>query len=83
MVKWKDNGRFDIESHLNKPPKVLLKAIELLQSDHDFGEGEMKQYIDEVVKKSAKLLALKGYRFPDRHKDQLFKANYHHVSGED
>jgi hypothetical protein len=83
MGKWKDDGRFKIESHLNKPPKILLKAIELLQSDHDFGEGEMKQYIDEVAKKSMKLPTLKDYRFPGRAKDQVFKANYHHVAGED
>src|SRR5579871_6013798 len=72
MGKWKDDGVFHIESHLNKPPNILLKAIELLQSDHDFGVGEMKQYIDEVATKSTKLTALKGYRFPGRDQDQLF-----------
>lgn len=83
MGKWKGDGKFHIESHLNKPPKILLKAVELLQSDQDFGEGEMKQYIDEVAKKSTKLPALKDYQFPGRDQDQLFKANYHHVKGED
>lgn len=83
MGKWKDDGRFDIESHLNKPPKILLKGIELLQSDHDFGEGKIKQYIDDVVKKFLTLPALKGYRFPGRHKDQLFRSDYQHVAGED
>jgi nucleoside phosphorylase len=83
MGKWKGDEKFHIESHLNKPPKILLKAVELLQSDHDFGEGEMKQYIDEVAKKSTKLLALKDYQFPGRDQDQLFKANYHHTKGED
>jgi hypothetical protein len=61
----------------------LLKAIELLQSDHDFGVGEMKQYINEVAKKSMKLQALKDYRFLGRDQDQLFKANYPHAGGED
>jgi hypothetical protein len=54
MGKCKDDGIFHIESHLNKPPKILLKAIKLLQSDYDFGVGEMKQYIDEVATKSTK-----------------------------
>ena len=81
MGKWKHDRKFHIESHLNKPPKILLKAVELLQSDHDFGEGEMKQYIDEVSKKSTKLPALKDYRFPGRDQDQLFKENYHHAGG--
>ena len=83
MGKWKDDGVFHIESHLNKPPKILLKAIKLLQSDHDFGVGEMKQYIDEVATKSTKLIALKGYCFLESDQDQLFKANYPHTSGED
>lgn len=83
MGKWKADGEFHIQSNLNKPPKVLLKAVELLQSDQDFGEREMKQYIDEVVKRSTKLPALKGYRFPCSEQDQLFKANYRHASGED
>jgi nucleoside phosphorylase len=61
----------------------LLKAIELLQSDHDFGVGEMKKHIDELATKSTKLPALKDYRFPGRDQDQLFKANYPHTSGED
>jgi nucleoside phosphorylase len=83
MGKWKDDGEFHIESHLNRPPKILLKAIELLQSDHDFGVGEMKQYIDEVAEKSTRLPALKDYRFPGRDQDQLFNANYPHAGGED
>lgn len=83
MGKWKNDGLFHIESHLNKPPRVLLKAIETLQSNHDFGQGEMKQYIDEVAMKSTKLPALKDYCFPGRDQDQLFKANYSYTSGED
>jgi len=82
MGKWKGDGEFHIESYLNKPPKILLKAVELLQSDHDFEEGEIKEYIDEVAKRSIKLPALKYYRFPGREQDQLFKANYRHAGGE-
>jgi nucleoside phosphorylase len=82
MGKWKDDGEFRIESHLNKPPKVLSKAIELLQSDHDFREGSIKHYIDEVAIKSTKLPALKDYRFPGRDQDQLFRPDYRHAGGE-
>ncbi|KAK4085610.1 uncharacterized protein Triagg1_600 [Trichoderma aggressivum f. europaeum] len=78
--KWKKDGEFSIESHLNKPPKVLSKAIELLQSEHDFGEGHMSHYIQQVALKAAKLRGLRQYRFPGRDKDQLFSATYHHES---
>ncbi|KAF3934240.1 Ankyrin-1 [Dactylellina cionopaga] len=83
MGKQKDDGRFDIDSHLNKPPKILLKAIEILQSDHDFGEGNMNDYIEDVAKRSLKLPALRKYRFPGRDTDQLFRASYCHIAGED
>jgi nucleoside phosphorylase len=83
MGKWKSDGEFHIESHLNKPPKILLKAVELLQSDHDFEEGEIKQYIEDVAVMSTKLPALKQYRFPGRTQDQLFKASYRHIAGDD
>lgn len=83
MGKWKDSGEFNVLSHLNKPPAILSKAIELLQSDHDFGEGKMKQYIDEVAIKSMKLPPLRDYRFPGRDQDQLFKPYYRHAGGDD
>ena len=83
MGKWRDSGKFEIESHLNKPPKILLQAIQLLQSDHDFGEGEMKHYIREVAEKSNSLPTFKAYRFPGRDQDLLFKADYRHFGGGD
>jgi len=83
MGKQKDDNEFRIESHLNKPPKILSKAIELLQSDHDFGEGKMEHYVNEVAIKSTKLPALRGYRFPGRDQDQLFKPDHLHAGGED
>ncbi|KAK4082847.1 uncharacterized protein Triagg1_1737 [Trichoderma aggressivum f. europaeum] len=82
MGKWNNDQEFTIQSHLNKPPGLLLKATQLLQSDHDFREGRMNQYIQDVASKSSELKALKEYRFPGRASDQLFKATYPH-SGDD
>lgn len=83
MGKWKNDGEFSIESHLNKPPGILLKAVELLQSDHAVGYGEMNEYIEHAALRASKRKALKAYRFPGRNQDQLFKANYRHGSGDD
>ncbi|KAK6525239.1 hypothetical protein TWF694_005385 [Orbilia ellipsospora] len=83
MGKRKNNGKFDIDSYLNKPPKILLKAIELLQSDQDFGQGEMNEYIADVAKKSSRLPALRKYKFPGRETDELFQSDYEHASGDD
>ncbi|KAH7190174.1 hypothetical protein DER44DRAFT_903943 [Fusarium oxysporum] len=83
MGKWKNDNEFRIESHLNKPPKILSKATELLQSHHDFGEGKMTHYINEVAVKSTNLRALRDYRFQGRDQDQLFRPDYPHAGGED
>lgn len=76
MGKWKDDKEFSIKSHLNKPPKILSKAIQLLRSQHDFCEGQMLLYIQQVAIKAAKLPALKQYQFPGRDKDKLFRLAY-------
>lgn len=83
MGKWKDDKSFHIESHLNRPPGILLKAIKQLRSDHRFNVGKMQQYLDEVVKKLEDLSDLEDCRFPGREHDLLFKADYQHVAGED
>ncbi|KAL4890101.1 hypothetical protein BDV59DRAFT_195221 [Aspergillus ambiguus] len=83
MGKWEDGAEFTIKSHLNKPPNILLSAIELLKSDHDFGEGEMMKYIEHMAEKSTKLPALKDYRFPGRDEDRLFKVGSFHAGGDD
>ncbi|KAK8926985.1 Ankyrin-1 [Metarhizium anisopliae] len=61
---------------------VLSTAVQLLQSDHDFGEGKMTQYIAEVALMSTKKNALRDYRFPGGDKDQLFRSDYPHSGAE-
>ncbi|EHK44804.1 hypothetical protein TRIATDRAFT_178036, partial [Trichoderma atroviride IMI 206040] len=82
MGKWKNDEEFSIESHLNKPPGVLLKAVKLLQSNHDLGRGKMSQYIQEAARASSEQKALKAYQFPGRGQDRLFKTGYQHAGGE-
>lgn len=81
MGKCKNN-EFSIESHLNKPPTVLSTAVQLLQSDHDFGEGKMTQYIAEVGLMLTKKNTFREYRFPGRDEDQLFSSDYPHSGAE-
>ncbi|PON22523.1 pfs domain-containing protein [Trichoderma gamsii] len=80
MGKWLEGGQFASKSHLNKPPLVLVKAIKHLQSDHNFGKGQMWEYMDGVAKSN--LPALEGFGFPGQDLDQLFKGDYKHVTGE-
>ncbi|GAA88459.1 ankyrin repeat protein [Aspergillus luchuensis IFO 4308] len=78
--RWKDNG-FEIRSHMNKPPKLVLAAMKLLQSDHDIGRGKMTAFIDDIHK-SSQLLAW-DFRFPGRELDRLYKPDLPHSEGKD
>ncbi|KAK2763556.1 hypothetical protein FQN53_007293 [Emmonsiellopsis sp. PD_33] len=84
MGKWKDPEEFSIESHLNKPPGMLLSAVPFLQSDQSTGRGKMNEYIHQVVSKASGLPKLrKAYQFHGWGNDKLFKANYSHTAGHD
>ncbi|KAL4876022.1 purine and uridine phosphorylase [Aspergillus karnatakaensis] len=76
------DGTFIVESHLNKPPAILRRALDRLQSDHDFGEGEMMEYIKRIEHEVAQCTTLRDYRFPGKHRDLLFKPDYPHAGGE-
>lgn len=72
MGKALNDNEFRIQSHLNKPPKILLRAVEGLQSDYALCEGELTHYIQGV------LMKLGDYRLPGREQDQLFNPHYPH-----
>ncbi|KAL7661604.1 hypothetical protein ACMYSQ_000992 [Aspergillus niger] len=78
--RWKDDG-FEIRSHMNQPPKFLLAAMKLLQSDHDIGRGKMTDYIDIRQKPSASRSW--GFRSPGRNLDRLYKRDFPHRGGKD
>ncbi|KAF3934069.1 hypothetical protein ABW19_dt0205055 [Dactylella cylindrospora] len=80
MGKWQADGEFSVESHLNKPPRMLLQAVQKLRSDHDLGRGEMNNYMS-MMSKTAPMWG--GSRFPGRKHDQLFSSSYRHAGGPD
>ncbi|GKZ29613.1 hypothetical protein AbraIFM66950_005767 [Aspergillus brasiliensis] len=79
--RWKDDA-FEIRSHMNKPPKILLAAMKLLQSDHDIGRGKMVDYYEDIRHKSSALQSW-GFRFPGRELDRLYKPDFPHGEGND
>ncbi|KAK6519024.1 hypothetical protein TWF281_003713 [Arthrobotrys megalospora] len=83
MEKWETDGEFSIESYLDEPPGLLLKAVQRIVLDQDAGLGEIETYIGEAITKAANLPALKGYKFPGPRQDQLFRTDYPHSGGED
>ncbi|KAK6542489.1 hypothetical protein TWF694_006441 [Orbilia ellipsospora] len=81
MGKWESDEDFTIKAYSNKPPDLLLKAVNLLKSDHSFDKGGMDQYIVEAMKKASSFPKLKSCRFPGYDLDRLFKASYKHSGG--
>lgn len=65
------------QSHLNSSSSILIKASNLLESNHNRKKGKMGQYIDAALTK----LDRRMYAFPGREHDLLFEARYHHVAG--
>ncbi|GJP97651.1 hypothetical protein AlacWU_10550 [Aspergillus niger] len=53
--RWGEDGVFEIRSHLKRPPKDLLAAMNLLKSDHDRGMGKMIDYFEDISRNSSRL----------------------------
>ncbi|GLA79846.1 hypothetical protein AtubIFM56815_000650 [Aspergillus tubingensis] len=80
--RWGENGVFEIRSHLKRPPKDLLAAMNLLKSDYDHGMGKMIDYFKDVSRQSSRLRTW-GFHFPGRELDRLYKPNHPHTEGLD
>ncbi|KAL3470111.1 hypothetical protein BJX99DRAFT_267683 [Aspergillus californicus] len=76
--KWKDENELSIESHLNKPPTILLNAIKRTRSDQRFKEGYMLQYIENALSVLNNLPDVDHPSFPGSETDILFSADYAH-----
>ena len=83
LGKWKDNNEFLIESHMNKPPGMLLKAMKRAKGDHRFNKSKMLEYLQDAMETLRDLPEVEGFEFPGRQHDYLFNAAYAHVDGED
>lgn len=82
VVKW-DSGKitgidkFERTGSLNNPPKSLLTALTLVETQHAMGRSKIPQYFEELKQTSGEL-ASKSLR-TDSLQDLLFKSSYSHV----
>ncbi|KAK6516721.1 hypothetical protein TWF506_006613 [Arthrobotrys conoides] len=77
---------YKIQSHLNKPPGLLIQATKVVSSNQKLKRGEMNDYIQKAIKAAEELTDLDQPNFPGRDKDKLFKASFKHkpsAPGED
>ncbi|RDW58650.1 hypothetical protein BP6252_13126 [Coleophoma cylindrospora] len=73
---------FKITGQLNKPPRLLINAVEGLKSRHDFEEPKLQEYISPKILKE-KYSWLPTNYYSNSWDDILFKADYLHQDGLD
>ncbi|KAF5677126.1 ankyrin repeat protein [Fusarium circinatum] len=78
LGKAHQGGTFERTGALNSPPNALLAALTMVESEHDLTGSRIPDYLEELEKKWPRLAP--KYLRSDSLKDQLFKANYRHVS---
>ena len=79
--KTVQEGRFVRTGSLNRPPTVLLSAVNTLQTRHRMDEPELTKYLADMRLKYPKMQEDRTYPGPQH--DQLFEAQYNHQEDDD
>lgn len=74
---------FKITGQLDKPPRELVNAVEMLRSNHDFDRPNLQDYISPTTLKKKHPQLVKQYCYSTELKDNLFEATYPHQDEED
>lgn len=64
-----EDGSFMETGYLQKPPPVLLSAVERLRSDSNAPRNPLQIYLDAIVQRDSR------YECPGKNRDVLFKAD--------
>ena len=79
--KTVQEGRFVRTGSLNRPPTVLLSAVNTLHAKHLREEPELTRHLSEMVVRYPRMQVASTY--PGLHHDQLFQAGYNHQEDDD
>lgn len=79
--KMTAGGLFDRTGSLNKPPKVLLNALQALQRKHIMRGNNIQSHLSKMAENKPYMAQTFTYQGPEN--DQLFQAQYFHRAGED
>ena len=81
MGKMETDGEFRRTGILNKPPSVLLGALQGLKARHERDEPEMHKHLEEMLRRYPKMNAKYGHQ--GRSHDLLFESGYDHRKDND
>ncbi|KAK8229363.1 hypothetical protein HDK90DRAFT_356194 [Phyllosticta capitalensis] len=83
LMKALPGGQTQSKSFLNKPPGVLLNALNGLKARHSLRPSKVPQFLEELPSKLRKPKEKLAYAFQGAPKDRLFDAKYPHLGGTD
>jgi nucleoside phosphorylase len=84
LGKAKANGTWEQVGSLNKPPAVLLYALERLKTDHIVEGTRIPTLLEAMWKKRSNMTRKKNdYTYQGVGNDRLFQSHHSHVGGKD
>lgn len=78
--KMEKGGVFRRTGSLNKPPKVLLNALQKLQTQHIKRGSNLQEYLSQMAERMPHMAETFGHQGAQN--DHLFQATYDHEDGE-
>ncbi|KAL1387416.1 hypothetical protein HDK64DRAFT_300642 [Phyllosticta capitalensis] len=79
LVKIIDGAPTQNRGFLNKPPGVLLSALEKMKAEHERNDSEVPKILENLSPKMRKPRKGPGYVHQGEKNDRLFKADYKHL----
>lgn len=77
--KMEAGGKFRRTGMLDKPPRVLLNALQTLKINHEINGSKLDHYLAEMITKAPRMA--EGYGHQGTESDQLYQSEYDHVNG--
>ncbi|KAF5711715.1 nacht ankyrin domain-containing protein [Fusarium mundagurra] len=74
--KTTGHGHFQRTATLNKPPQILLTAVNKLQADHRSNSSKMPSILADMLQRHPKMTA---FKYPNSLQDRLFHSTYEHA----
>lgn len=75
--KTKEGCEFERTGSLNNPPAPLLKALSIIETEHELIGSKIPQFLDQFKEKWPRLAS--KYLRSDHHEDLIFRSDYGHI----
>ncbi|OCK75765.1 pfs domain-containing protein [Lepidopterella palustris CBS 459.81] len=73
-------GRFEITGTLNKPPQILMAAVQKLQAEQIITGSQVSKYVQDMLERYPNMKE-EQYLYQGMDEDLLFESSYSHTGG--